>query len=125
MPKNGQAGVLQGELLREIEKLRCEVQDNGNINWDRDFSYFCDFIKETLCNQSIYSRLDKAKFELILSYIQDCGSYAMRWNNGNILDDELDIEKIAYTKDNLYDIIADAIGMLQAKNNTPIPYKKQ
>ena len=28
----GQAHNLQGELLREIEKIRCEAQDNGNIN---------------------------------------------------------------------------------------------
>lgn len=34
VPKSGQAQNLQGELLREIEKLRCEAQDNGNMNWD-------------------------------------------------------------------------------------------
>lgn len=42
---------MQGELLRQIEKLRCEAQDNGNVNWGEDYSYFCDFINETLCNQ--------------------------------------------------------------------------
>lgn len=36
----GQADSLQGELLREMEKIRCEAQDNGNINWDDDYSYF-------------------------------------------------------------------------------------
>lgn len=39
---------MQGELLREIEKIRCEAQDNGNINWDDDYSYFCDFISGKL-----------------------------------------------------------------------------
>lgn len=40
VPQRGQSDVLQGELLREIEKLRCEAQDNGNINWDEDFEFF-------------------------------------------------------------------------------------
>ena len=34
VPQAGQADKLQGELLREIEKIRCEAQDNENINWD-------------------------------------------------------------------------------------------
>ena len=48
VPQAGQADNLQGELLREIEKIRCEAQDNGNINWDDDYSYFCDFISGKL-----------------------------------------------------------------------------
>ena len=32
VPQAGQAHNLQGELLREMEKIRCEAQDNGNIN---------------------------------------------------------------------------------------------
>ena len=48
VPEIGQANVLQGELLRELEKLRYEAQNNGNMNWDKDFEYFCDFISETL-----------------------------------------------------------------------------
>ena len=59
VPKRGQATNLQGELLREIEKIRCEAQDNGNINWDDDFSYFCDFISNKLSEQSIYSTQEK------------------------------------------------------------------
>lgn len=54
VPKSGQAKSLQGELLREIEKLRHEAQDNGNINWDEDYSYFCDFIVSSLSAQSIF-----------------------------------------------------------------------
>ncbi|MFS0907509.1 hypothetical protein AB3N02_31575 [Priestia aryabhattai] len=32
VPKSGQSGVVEGELIRAIEKLRCEAQDNGNAN---------------------------------------------------------------------------------------------
>lgn len=34
VPKSGQADSLQGEMLRQIEKLRYEAQNNGNINWE-------------------------------------------------------------------------------------------
>lgn len=124
VPKNGQSSVLQGELLRELEKLRWEAQDNGNINWDDDYTYFCDFIKKTLCRQTIFSETEKRKIVLALDYINDCGNYAKKWNSGQIAGQEVDMDKIAYTKDNLYDIVADAIGFFQMKNPEPIPYQK-
>lgn len=124
VPKRGQSDVLQGELLRDLEKLRCEAQDNGNRNWDDDFVYFCDFLKETLCRQKIYSENEKNKFSLILDYIKDCGNYARRWNDRQIPDDEVDANRITYTEDNLYDIVADAIGFLHIKAGGPIPFQK-
>lgn len=59
VPKKGQANNLQGELLREIEKIRCEAHDNGNKNRDNDYSYFCDFISKRLSEQSIFSVVEK------------------------------------------------------------------
>ncbi len=123
VPKSGQSNVLQGELLRELEKLRFEAQNNGNMNWDNDFSYFCDFIKETLCKQSIYSDEERTTITLVLNYIKDCGNYAQQYNNQQIPEVEVDAERIAYTEDNLYDIIADAIGLFQIKTPEPIPFK--
>ena len=51
VPKNGRSYVMQGELLRQIEKLRYEAQDNGNINWSEELADYCDYIKETLCSK--------------------------------------------------------------------------
>lgn len=55
VPKSGQADTVQGELMRAVEKLRWEAQNNGNGNWDdenghinEDFVRFCDFLEETL-----------------------------------------------------------------------------
>jgi hypothetical protein len=48
VPKSGQADTVQGELIRAIERLRWEAQNNGNVNWDEGFERFCDFIEETL-----------------------------------------------------------------------------
>ena len=124
VPKNGQATNLQGELLREIEKIRCEAQDNGNMNWDDDYSYFCDFISNKLCEQSIFSDREKEEINLIMSYIKECGIYAQKYNSGKILENDIDVNKIAYTEDNLYNIIADRIGQLQKESGRPIPYEK-
>ena len=111
-------------LLREIEEIRCEAQDDGNINWDDDHSYFCDFISKKLSEQSIFSSIEKEEITLIMSYLKECGMYAQKFNSGIIPENEVDIDKIAYTNDNLYDIIGDKIGHLQKENSKPIPYEK-
>lgn len=124
VPKSGQANNLQGELLREIEEIRCEAQDDGNINWDDDHSFFCDFISKKLLEQSIFSSIEKEEITLIMSYIKECGMYAQKFYCGIIPENEVDMDKIAYTNDNLYDIICDKIGQLQKENSEPIPYEK-
>ena len=37
VPNQGQAALVQAEVLRAIEKLRWEAQSNSNINWDNRF----------------------------------------------------------------------------------------
>lgn len=124
VPKSGQAQNLQGELLREMEKIRCEAQDNGNINWDEDYSYFCDFISAELSKQMIFSKEEKEEIGLIMSFLKECGNYAQRFYQGEIPDQDVDPDRIAYTNDNLYNIICDKIGQLQKENPEPIPYEK-
>ena len=92
VPSKGQADSLQGELLREMEKIRCEAQDNGNINWDDDYSYFCDFISERLCEQPIFTAAEKDEVILIMSYLKKCGIYAQKFNSGKIPENNVDIE---------------------------------
>lgn len=123
VPKRGRARNLQGELLREIENIRCEAQDNGNINWDGDFSYFCDFTTQSLNEQPFFSQTEKDEISTIMGFLKECGNYAQRYNDGAISDEEVNPDKLAYTKDNLYDIICDYIGELQAKHPEPIKYK--
>ena len=103
VPQNGPSEVLQGELVRELELLRSEAKENGNSNWDRDFSYFCENIKWKLSNMSIYTEEELLKLTLVLDYLKYTGE-----NN------------ISYTRDNLYDIVADAIGKLQNVHPDPI-----
>lgn len=124
VPKNGQAGSLQGELLREIEKLRWEAQENGNINWDEDFSYFCDFISKTLTEQTIFSEGEKEETILIMRRLKEYGAYAEKAHNGEIPYEDVDMNKIAYIEDDLYDIICDKIARLHMQSPQPIPYEK-
>lgn len=99
VPKRGQADSLQGELLRQLEKLRCEAQDNGNANWGEDYSYFCDFINETLCNQIIYVEEEKRRISLVLNYIKKCGCYAHDYhvipNINNSMSDRCMVKELA------------------------------
>lgn len=124
VPKNGQANNLQGELLREIEKIRYEAQDNGNINWDEDYSYFCDFINDSLSKEDIFTPEEKEEIKLIMTYLKECGMYAQKFYNGEISEDDVDMTRIAYIDDNLYNIICDMVGKLQKMHPLPLPYEK-
>lgn len=122
VPKSGKSECLQGELLRMLEKLRCEAQDNGNINWNKEHTYYCDFIKETLCGQNIFENDKKVRITLITDYLKECGLYACDFREGKIPEENVEIERLAYINDNLYDMIADAIGYFALKNPEPIEY---
>lgn len=45
----------------------------GNINWNDDYSYFCDFISKSLCEQPIFTAAEKDGVILIMSYLKKCG----------------------------------------------------
>ena len=60
-----------------------------------------------------------------MRFLKDCGEYSERFSSGKIPDDEVDIERIAYVRDNLYDRIADAVGKMQAEHPEPILYEKK
>ena len=130
VPKSGQSTVLQGELLRQIEKLRHEAQNNGNLNWDEDFKYFCHFVKDTLVKQDFLSQEQKEKIVVIMDYIESCGDYAVKFWDEEITDEEFekitgmkfDIDRVAYVDDNLYDMVADAIGLMQKCHPEPITF---
>ena len=75
-----------------------------------------------MIEQPIFSEPEKEKICVIMNYLKECGVYAQRFNYGKISDNDVLPEKLAYTKDNLYDIICDFIGRLQNKHPEPIKY---
>ena len=122
VPNSGQADNLQGEMLRMIVKLRNEAVNNGNINWDDNFEWFCNFIKETLVNSGLFDEGKNYNIQIIMEYIKNNGEYSFRYANGEIDDNEVDIMKLAYTDDDIYEYIEDAIGEYYLSNSEPIAY---
>lgn len=125
VPKSGQADSLQGELLRQAEKLRNEAMDNGNINWDDNFEWFCDFISETLCKSNLFEEKHLKTITGALDYIKKCGIYAYQYNTGKISDDDANPMLFAYVEDDLYDYIEDAIAVFAEANPQIIAYEKK
>lgn len=124
VPKEGQAENLQGELLREIERLRWEAQENGNINWDEDFAYFCDFISSAISEQPVFSDAEKDEVASIMERLKSYGEYSKKVNDGEIPYEDIDMYRIAYVEDDLYDIICDKIAWLHMENPEPLPYER-
>ena len=124
VPAYGPSDALQGELLREVEALRYEAQNNGNINWDDDFAYFCDFIASSIREQSSIPDDMKAAVSDAAAKIKACGEYGARFRDGEIPDDDLDADMIACVDDEPYDIIDNAIGLLDQMADGPIPYER-
>lgn len=122
VPKSGQADSLQGELLRQAEKLRNEAMDNGNKNWDDNFEWFCDFISKTLLESNLFEAKRMETIAGALDYIKKCGKYAYQYNMGNISDDDVNPMLFAYVEDDLYDYIEDAIAVFAEANPQVIMY---
>ena len=104
VPKDGQADTVQGELLRAIEKLRYESQNNGNINWDDRLEMFCDYIWNTLSRWGKFSNEVLTELKNDLERIQD-------YEN-------------PYVEDDLYDRITDNIMEWYLQNKEPIKREK-
>ena len=125
VPERGQADSLQGELLRQLEKLRNEALGNGNINWDDNFAWFCDFIVRTLQESKLFEEKHMDTITGAVGYIKECGEYARRYWNGEISDEEANPMLFAYVDHDLYDYIADAIAIFAEKNPKPVYYEKK
>lgn len=122
VPKSGQSDSLQGELLRQAEKLRNEAMDNGNIKWDDNFEWFCDFIGDTLQKSKLFEEEHMKTITGALAYAKECGMYARKYNSGEISEDEVNPMLFAYIDDDLYDYIEDAIAIFAEANPQIITY---
>lgn len=125
VPKGGQADILQGELLREAVKLRNEACGNGNINWDDNFAWFCDNIYNVLSQSGAFSDEKCVILQKILEFIKENGEYAEKYGEGEISYEECDPVKLAYTDDDLYDYLEDAVAEFYMAYRKPIPYEKK
>jgi len=101
VPKSGQSDIVEGELIRAIEKLRWEAQNNGNGNWDKGFEMLASYIAEILNDTDVFKpdTLSEIKTDV------------------NTL---LTSEYEPYLEDDLYDRLADHVIEWHIARNGPI-----
>jgi hypothetical protein len=104
VPDAGQAGTMQGELIRAVEKLRDEAQRNGNGNWDRGHEIFCSFIRDTLCDSRLFDEAAIAEIKSDIARLEDY--------------------EHPYLEDDLYDRLADRVVEWHHQHPDPMPHKQ-
>ena len=128
VPQRGHAQVLQGELLRQIERLRYEAQHNENRSWNDDLLYYCDFLRSTLREADCLTSEERDRVNAALVRLRSCGEVAFRYYKGDISDQELAEDyngELAYQNNDLYDLVCDAIALFYRANPNPIPYERR
>lgn len=101
VPSSGRADTLQGEVIRAIELLAWEAQNNGNLNWDKEFDRLIDFLRE------VFTSGDSV-IAATMSEEAKCSALAdLHRLSHFLLPTELDsrvyIEELPYVKEDLYD----------------------
>lgn len=104
VPKSGQSEIVEGELIRAIEKLRYEAQNNGNGNWDEGFELFCQYIWDILNDDKVFEKdvLHEIRTDI----------------------DTINNSEVPYLEDDLYDRITDHIIEWSIAHNGPIKRTK-
>ena len=142
VPAEGAASTLQGELIRAVDKLWYEGQDNGNVNWGPDFEYFVDMLEYHLvtADHPFLTKDDGDRAHLDLFILRHCGHIAYRlkpqWARTadyaefiNVRRDILtepdgpdETPDLAYTFSDLYEHLVDCVMDFIEANPAPIPY---
>jgi hypothetical protein len=113
VPPKGQASTIQGELLRAVEKLRWEAQQNGNINWDGGFVILVSFLEEHLLGPG-FSSPHRQALQVDLGSIRN--SVGVEEPH-----DEQDAGGLPCIDDELYDRLTSHVVAFARANPEPIP----
>jgi len=116
VPPNGQASTVQGELLRAVEKLRWEAQENGNINWDDGFLMLLSFLEHRLLSHPLFSEPDR----------QAIRADIYRLRNFTPVDELMDRQNggaLPYVDDDLYDRLTSFVVAFARANPKPLPHQ--
>jgi hypothetical protein len=103
VPAAGAAATVQGELLRSVERLRDEAQQNANANYRKDHKKMAVFVRNTLVRSGIFDQGE-----------------IVRIQNGTHL---LMKASRPYTKNDVFDHLVDQVCVFYTRNPQPIPYK--
>lgn len=102
VPKRGSVKYLQAEILRAIEALRWEAQENGNINWDEGFESHADLISRSLLAQAELSEQDRIQLVDDIKRIKE-------FLPPSELTSDSQINSLPYVEDDLYDRLTDQL----------------
>ena len=104
VPQVGSATTLQGEIIRAIELLSWEAQNNSNLNWDASFDALMAFLREAFLGQSLLARyLTITDKEQITADLARLSCFILPTE----LDSRVYVEELPYIDDDLYDRLTD------------------
>ncbi|ACJ30261.1 Conserved hypothetical protein [Shewanella piezotolerans WP3] len=104
VPQVGSATTLQGEIIRAIELLSWEAQNNSNLNWDNSFDALIAFLKEAFLGQSMLARwLSDTDKKQIAADLARLSCFILPTE----LDSRVYVEELPYINDDLYDRLTD------------------
>jgi hypothetical protein len=113
VPKSGQSSTVQGELLRAVEKLRWEAQNNGNINWDEGFLILVDYIRATLTADSSFTDVERHAINSDLDRLRN-------FTPVDEFDDVTDSGGLPYVEDDVYDRLTEFIAKFARVHPVPL-----
>lgn len=143
VPDSGACTELHAELLRSVEKLADEAQQNGNINWDRDFERFCDLLDTHVLHSHALTAEDRDMAARDLDVLRRCGRVAYdlkpEWaqdedypdpavpeplpeDAAQAATDPDTIPPVAYVHEDLYRHLADCIAVVAQAHPHPVRY---
>jgi hypothetical protein len=115
VPPRGQATTVQGELLRAVEKLRWEAQENGNINWDEGFLILLSFLETQLVGHAGFGESDQKTIQRDVHRLRN-------FLPVDELDDESDSGSLPYVEDDLYDRLEEFVVAFSRANPVALPH---
>ncbi|WP_065187968.1 hypothetical protein [Shewanella woodyi] len=100
VPKSGRAASVQGEVMRCIELLAWEAQNNSNLNWDKSFDDILAYLKETYLGDTspMSAFFDENTKSQIESDLHRLGHFILPTE----LDSRVYNEELPYIEEDLY-----------------------
>lgn len=103
VPSAGPATTVQGELLRSVETLRDEAQQNANANYRKDHRRMARFVRKTLVRSGYFNESEVQKIHAGTDLLMKASR--------------------PYTKNDVFDHLVDQVCVFYSYHPTPIPYK--
>ena len=98
IPVRGKAETVEGEMLRGLDNLRDEAQRNGNVNFNKVYKEYADFIASTLGSAAFFEDKEKNKITEATKKLSHAGK--------------------PYLDDDIYDYLTDQICIFYKHNHT-------